>query len=311
MLHAAELLVRTRPGKRHENWERLNLLRVSETRRAMPLTGGMRVVPDKTFATIEQPDWIVVPPIWGNPFPTVHQQLALRLWLKGCYQRGSTLIATGTSVCFLAEEGLLDDIPVTTHWYFFDRFRKRYPHLELNTRQFITYGENIYCAGSINALSDLILYLVEQRYGNTITRIVERHFSHEINRSYEKPFFMHGSNQHHDEDIVRAQEWCHDQWQQEITIDDLARIAGLNSRTFTRRFKNATGLTAVQYLQALRLNRSAELLKDTNLSVSDIAQIAGFRDLNYFTRLFKRHNDVTPGEYRKIVRAKLFYLPEA
>ncbi len=311
MLQAAESLRRTQHG-RHPAGDKLRLVRAAASYQPVTLTGGIQVMPDALFSHWDGqprgPAWIILPPVWGNPLPAVKREQAMIQWLQHAYRQGTLLIATGTSVCFLAQAGLLENTPVTTHWYFFDRFRQIYPDLELNTHQFITYGNNIYCAGSINALSDLILYLIEQRYGEAITRIVERHFSHELKRHYEKPFFVKGGNQHHDEDIIRAQEWCHQHWQTRFTVADWAHSAAMAERTFSRRFRQATGLSPLQYLQQLRIQQAMELLKDTNLPVNQIAGLCGFDDANYFNRLFSKRNAMTPGQYREMVRAKIFAL---
>ena len=307
MFQAAESLKHV-GGRLLNNWQPLELLRVSPNKTPVKTTGGIQIVPDSTLVEAPPADLVILAPIWGNPMPTVRREVQLRQWLREQYEQGATLIATGTSVCLLAEEGLLDHQPATTHWYFFDRFKALYPQVDLNTQQFITYSNRLYCAGSINALSDLILYLIEQRYGEDITRVVERHFSHEVNRSYEKPFFLQGGNQHHDEDIIRAQEWVNQHWQEEVTLQAWGEAIDMSVRTLSRRFKLATGITPLNYLNELRMGKARELLRDTNIPVTDIAALVGFRDSTYFSRLFRTNNDISPVEYRKMVRSKTFFV---
>ena len=73
-----------------------------------------------------------------------------------------------------------------------------------------------------------------------------------------------------------------------------------------RRFKLATNTTPVQYLQDIRINHARELLKQSNLVVAEVADAVGYQDTSYFSSLFKKLNDVTPNEYRRLVRNKLF-----
>ena len=80
-----------------------------------------------------------------------------------------------------------------------------------------------------------------------------------------------------------------------LTIEALAREAGLSPAHFARAFKETMGRAPHQYLLALRLARARRLLETTDLGLSDIAQRAGFADQAHFTRLFKRAFGATPG----------------
>lgn len=80
-----------------------------------------------------------------------------------------------------------------------------------------------------------------------------------------------------------------------LTIEMLAREAGLSPAHFARAFKETLGRAPHQYLLALRLERARRLLETTQASLSDIAQRAGFADQAHFTRLFKRAFGITPG----------------
>ena len=68
---------------------------------------------------------------------------------------------------------------------------------------------------------------------------------------------------------------------------------------FRRLFKRETGVSPLQYQLLRRLRRGTELLRSTNLSVAEIAELCGFEDPFYFSRLFKRRCFLTPVEYRK------------
>lgn len=80
-----------------------------------------------------------------------------------------------------------------------------------------------------------------------------------------------------------------------LTIETLAREAGLSPAHFARAFRESIGLPPHQYLLVLRLERARRLLETTHASLTDIAQRAGFADQAHFTRLFKRAFGITPG----------------
>ncbi len=87
---------------------------------------------------------------------------------------------------------------------------------------------------------------------------------------------------------------------QPVTIAELARIAAMSRRNFTRVFRKATGASPLAYLIQLRLGRAAALLRNTVRKITDIAFDAGFNDSNYFARQFRRILGVTPRQYRRL-----------
>lgn len=78
----------------------------------------------------------------------------------------------------------------------------------------------------------------------------------------------------------------------------LAQSAGMSPRSFQRAFFRATGTSAQNYLITARLKHAAELLKYKNYSVSESAYASGFRDSNYFSRLFKKYMRISPKHFR-------------
>ena len=84
-----------------------------------------------------------------------------------------------------------------------------------------------------------------------------------------------------------------------LTIDRLAREAGLSPAHFARAFKESVGRAPHQHLLALRLDRARRLLDAPNAALSDVALQTGFADQAHFTRFFKRQFGVTPGSLRR------------
>ena len=82
------------------------------------------------------------------------------------------------------------------------------------------------------------------------------------------------------------------------SVEDLARTAAMHPRTLQRRFKQATGLTATEYIQTARIAKARETLELTTDSVAEVARGVGYLDVSNFRRLFQRATGVTPSEYR-------------
>lgn len=287
--------------------ERLDIQTVSVDGITANTSSGFPFSPSSCLADREDSDYIYVPSLWRNPNPVIEQNRALVNWLQQQATTGAVISAVGTGCCFLAEAGLLEQKPATTHWHYFDRFEKKYPNIQLKKQYFITQADNIFCAASVNSLADLTVHFVSEIYGKSIAHHVQRHFSHEIRSDYRNTSYLEEkTNRHPDEDITNAQLWLRDNFSKEFKLSEVAEKFDMSVRTFNRRFKKALGQSPLQHLQAIRIDVAKDLLKNTNLSIGEIAITVGYQDMGHFAEVFKKTLAVTPSIYRTTVRAKLF-----
>lgn len=268
---------------------------------------GIALAPTAALTADTQYEVIYLPALWRNPRPVLKRAGALRPWLQRQFAGGALIAAVGTGCCFLAEAGLLDDKSATTHWHYFAQFARDYPRVQLKRQYFITQAGPLFCAASVNAMADVTVHLIERFYGRAVASHVERNFSHEIRRPFEKYRFLEGDDlQHTDELIVEVQLAMQRRLQTPLRMIELAREFGLSPRSFDRRFREATGSSPLAYLQQQRIKVAKDLLASTNLSVTEIAYRVGYVDHGHFVRLFARSLAVGPREYRRTVRAKIF-----
>ncbi|WP_120512927.1 GlxA family transcriptional regulator [Photobacterium salinisoli] len=279
---------------------------VAESLSPPAVKSGLRLQPDLTLKASGQFDFVILPPIWGNPISALKQCPGLVSWLTHQYQQGAKIIATGTGVCWLAETGLLDQQVATTHWYYYDKFAARYPAVVLNRQASITVANGLYCTVSINSQSELILYLIREHFGQSVAKTVETHFGHEISQSDQQPFYQIGGEVQFDESIALAQDWLKRNLSKPITAKDVAEHCGLPLRTFQRRFKTQVGQTPHEYLQSLRMEAAQILLRDFGLSVQDVAEQVGYRDAHHFSTRFQQQFTLSPSQYRHMVKAKIY-----
>ncbi|ATC96855.1 hypothetical protein PTUN_b0472 [Pseudoalteromonas tunicata] len=293
---------------RHSNLAaNLSIQLVGESNKKIASRAGLAIYPDVTVEHADVPDIVIVPSLWRNPRPVLRQNPQLIAWLAERWQQGSTLIGVGTGICFLAESGLLDNHSATTHWHYVEQFQRDYPKVLLKPDFFITQSERIYCAASLNALADIVVHLIHQQYGRSAAQHVERNFSHEIRKPYEEQRYLEGAvDRHPDELIAQIQFWMRTNLASSATLADVAEQFGISQRTFTRRFKAATGTRATEFWQQLKINAAKELLSSSNLTIQEIADMVGYQDQGHLTRLFKHALGSTPTEYRAMVRKKLF-----
>lgn len=303
MLNAADLINRI---ERHSKGK-LSMRIVSMDGKNISLNAGLELVCHHSLADVDETDMIILPALWGNPRGVIKQYPALIEWLKLQHERNVIICAVGTGSYFLAEAGLLNNKVATTHWYYFDQFRKLYPEVLLQRDRFITKAGNLYCAGSVNSVRDVMLHFIEEYYSQHVADQVSRHFTHEIKRSYTSSFLKNSpQNYHDDESVIEIQEWMHSCYNDDISLETLSHKFDISVRSLNRRFKQATGRSPIQYLQQVRIENARELLKTSNLSIAEVAYSVGYPDNSYFSALFKKQISLSPKEYRNLVRKKMF-----
>lgn len=103
------------------------------------------------------------------------------------------------------------------------------------------------------------------------------------------------------DDIEKVLMFLHVNYNSKIKISTLATLTNTNRTTLSKRFKEATGQTIIQYTNNYRIQIAKSLLHNTALSIEEISQRTGINETAYFTQLFKRENGHSPKEYRKKV----------
>jgi AraC-like DNA-binding protein len=88
-------------------------------------------------------------------------------------------------------------------------------------------------------------------------------------------------------------------YMEKITVQDLAKTFNTNRTTLNQRFKSITGMTLIDYLITYRINLASVLLRNTELTISEIQERSGFSTSTHFWRMFKKHTGLSPTEYRQ------------
>ena len=273
----------------------------------MITTSGGLTVETKAIDSVGTLDLLVISAIWRDPRRVLTKHPSLVPFIRRIAESGAAIAAVGTGSFLLAETGLLRRKAATTHWFWFDEFAKRYPEIDLRRDQLIVQSNNLYCAGSVNSISDLLVYLMGGFYNPEVARRIENQFSPEIRQRFRTTQLgSHMLQEHYDEIVMDLQLYMREKLRAPVSTIDFAGRYGLSERTLSRRFQRATGTTQWQFLLTLRMSEAATLLRTTNLSVTQVAAEVGITDSAHFARQFKKTNQLTPTQYRKAVRGKMF-----
>jgi transcriptional regulator GlxA family with amidase domain len=220
-------------------------------------------------------------------------------WILRHYKRGAHVASICTGVFLLAETGLLDGKSATLHWGFTQMFRKKYPQVELKqNRMFIDQGR-LYCSAGVNAGMDLSLYLVEKFCGRQAAVQSAKTMVLDLGREMQTPYgCFRFSTDHGDPSVIKAQKWIENHHTQSIDYDRLAKKFRMSRRSLERRFKQATGVTPLGYLQQLRVETAKRLLEEGNQTFNEITYQVGYEDISFFRNVFVRLTGLRPKEYQ-------------
>ncbi len=231
---------------------------------------------------------------------TAEEAAPFARWLRTEHGRGAVLASNCGGAFLLAETGLLAGRSATTHWMFADLLQTRFPDLHVEPEKIVIDDGDIITAGGLMAWTDLGMRLIDRLLGPSIMVETSRFFlvdaSGREQRHYGNfaPRLTHG-----DEAILKVQHWLQVKGARAIGVADMAREAGLEERTFLRRFKAATGIKPTEYTQCVRMEKARELLQFTKRAVDQIAWSVGYEDAAAFRRVFNRLVGLSPGDYRK------------
>ena len=273
----------------------------------LKLASGLTLKPDIAYQELPALDLLLLPAIWRHPQRVLSRCAPWLGLLRRLYDAGTTICSVGSASNLLAAAGLLDGRPATTHWHDFDRFARHYPRVILKRRHLITHSARLYCVGSVNSIADFMVHWVGLRYGEGIARSVEAQFSPEARQNFETATFLADAPEAHHDALVRGlQDHLRETLAEPQRLTDLARRSGLSPRSISRRFRQATGMSPMQYLRDQRLREARSLLKHSDLPVAEIAWRCGFSSPSRFTQAFQHDQGMSPRAWRTAVRGKRF-----
>ncbi|WP_242111302.1 GlxA family transcriptional regulator [Luteimonas aquatica] len=225
--------------------------------------------------------------------------------LRRAHQRGARIVGLCLGSYVLAEAGLLDERPATTHWYWSAHFAARYPRVRLQRDVlYVDDGEVVTSAGTAAAL-DCCLHLMRRDHGadvaNRIARslVVAPHRRGNQAQYIDQPLPASPGDERLDATLA----WALAHLDQPHDLDSLAARALMSRRTFTRRFRQATGTTVGQWLSGQRLTRAQRLLETSRLPLEEIAAQAGFGSAATLRQRFAAALKTSPSVYRREFRA--------
>lgn len=100
--------------------------------------------------------------------------------------------------------------------------------------------------------------------------------------------------------IRKAKEFIREHYKEPVSLEEVSGIVAFNSSYFSTLFKKECGVTFVEYLTQIRIEKAKELLRDTDMSIADVCCSVGYLDVKHFNKTFKKYASISPAEFRKL-----------
>jgi transcriptional regulator GlxA family with amidase domain len=264
------------------------------------VAGGLFTVhAKKLISEIKKTDLIIIPAIDGDLKLALEENKDFVPWMIKHYKAGAEIASLCLGAFLLASTGLLNGRKCATHWMASNQFRTMFPEVNLVTEKIITDEQGMYSSGGAFSYLNLILYLIEKFAGRDIAIISAKIFAIEIERASQSPFIIfQGQKEHEDEPIKKAQEFIESNFQEKMTVDQLASMLAIGRRNLERRFKKATSNTVVEYIQRVKIEAAKLNLESLRENVNEVMYNVGYTDPKAFRTTFKKITGLSPIEYR-------------
>lgn len=255
-------------------------------------SSGLQVAPHGHLADTSG-HTLVVMPSYGV------RRIAPREVGRALYQvapRYGCLAGFDTGSWLLAQAGLLDGYRATIHWDELSPFAERFPDVDAVRERFVIDRDRITCSGAMAAF-DLIIHLIAADHGPLLAMDVAQLFMSRDAVDQMLPYATGGGKT-----VKRALAIMQDSIEAPLSIPALARKLGCTQKTLELRMATALQATPQAVYRRLRLTRARQLVIDTDLPISEVAQRCGYENASAMTRAFRALFGLAPSDVRQNAR---------
>lgn len=282
-----------------------NVRIASVGRRGFRCGNGIPVSPSVSVLDEPQADIIVIPELWLGP----DQHLAGRYqevadWIRDRYRAGTYIYSVCSASLLLAETGLLDGREATSHWGYQQLFERQYPKIRFRADASLCFADaagRLVTAGGATSWHDLVLHIISRHASPVEALRIAKVYLLNVHEEGQLPYQpLVRPLPHADSKVRDCETWLARHFRQASAVAGAVKYVQVPDRTLKRRFKRATGLSLIDYLQNLRIEEAKRLLESSRRSADDISVDVGYQDPSFFRRLFNRRTGMTPLRYRQM-----------
>ena len=256
---------------------------------------GFALSVDHDFTALAGADLVAVPAM-RLPGPPPQELLTQ---IAAAHDRGARLLSVCSGAMILAAAGVLAGRRATTHWMHADQLRALAPDTDVDADVLYVEDGTVLTSAGTSAGIDAALHLIRTEFGERAANRLAR-------RMVMPPHREGGQRQYVDrpvpceaDTLSEVLAWMVENLAEEVSVDDLARLAHLSPRTFARRFRAETGTTPHHWLTGQRVLAAQRLLEESGEPVEMVADRVGFGSASVLRHHFTRRVGTTPTEYRR------------
>ncbi|WP_078999359.1 GlxA family transcriptional regulator [Streptomyces sp. WM4235] len=222
----------------------------------------------------------------------------------GHIRPGTRLVSICTGGYVLAAGGYLDGRRATTHWASAEHFQRLFPAVRVDPGVLYTDDGDVLTSAGVAAGIDLCLHIVRRDHGAAVTNEVARRTVVPPHRNGgQAQFIERPVPETQSASTTAARAWVLDRLHEPIRLSDLARQESMSVRTFTRRFREESGVSPGEWIVGQRVERARRLLERTELAMEQVAREVGFGTAQSLRKHVQAALGVSPTAYRRTFRA--------
>nr|WP_306439710.1 DJ-1/PfpI family protein [Pandoraea pneumonica] len=222
-------------------------------------------------------------------------------WLLDATARARRFGSICNGALVLAAAGLLDGKRVTTHWNDVDVLAQRAPSAHIEADRLFIQDGNLYTSAGVTAGIDLSLHLLAQDHGQAVALNVAKRLVVFTQRAggqsqfspYLTPYAEPNSP------VAQVQQYVLEHLAEPLSVGDLAAVAKMSVRNFSRVFSRDAGATPADFVSAARIDAARVMLENGNAPLKTVAWQCGFGDPHNMRKVFQRRFGVSPQQYRE------------
>lgn len=219
--------------------------------------------------------------------------------------RGVRMASACCGAFLLAAAGLLDGRRATVSWWLDAVFRTRFPKVRLDATQMLVEDGPITTSGGSSAVLNYVLRLVAQRGGEALAQQTGRLLLVDPERQSQAPYVSLAMRERPRHSLTeKAEHFINEQLHRDFNVAEVAQACGTSERSLHRHFRAHFGISPLEHIQHLRVERAKTMLETSLLSFDEVVERCGYSDVSSFRKLFKRATTLTPGDYRERYRLR-------
>jgi transcriptional regulator GlxA family with amidase domain len=267
-------------------------------------TGAGHLVNAKPLEHAETADLLIVAARAGRgpdklvEFVGGDQSLSERHLITRARNGGAAIASACAGTFLLAEAGILDGQRATTTWWLAPAFRARYPAVHVDQGQMVISSDGITTAGAAFGHVDLALAIVRAS-SPALADLVARYLVID-ERPSQSAYIIPSALAQSDSTVAAFERWVRERLADPISIPVGAKAIGVSERTLQRSLQRTLGTSPIRFVQDLRVERAAHLLRTTELSLETIAGRVGYEHPNTLRVLLRERTGKTTAALRGI-----------